>query len=87
MITQYDIVKSLAGRDQNNLYVVGLVEDEYCYLVDGKTKPLTKPKRKKLKHIERLGSGLQELIGVFESKTQTNDAKIRKFLKEFQKNL
>ena len=87
MITQYNIVKSLAGRDQNNLYVVSFVEGDYCYLVDGKTKPLTKPKRKKIKHIECLASAQQELLGVFDSKLQTNDAKIRKFLKEFQKSL
>lgn len=44
--------KSKAGRDKEQIYVIINEEAEYVYLADGKNKLLTKPKRKKKKHIQ-----------------------------------
>lgn len=43
---------SRAGHDKDTLYVVWDVQDEYVWLVDGRLKPLDKPKKKKKKHIQ-----------------------------------
>lgn len=48
------VVKSIAGHDKNNLFVIINVENEYVYLVDGKCRTLSKPKKKKVKHLERV---------------------------------
>ncbi len=46
------IVKSIAGHDKYNLFVIINVENEYVYLVDGKCKTLSTPKKKKVKHVQ-----------------------------------
>lgn len=85
-VKQFDVALSLAGRDTGNIYLVSSIVDEhYCLLIDGKTKPMCKPKRKKMKHIQVIGNVASEFEGVFEDKSKTNDAKIRKILKEFEK--
>ena len=43
---------SKAGHDQSNWYVVLGVEGEYAFLVNGTTKKMDNPKKKKLKHLQ-----------------------------------
>lgn len=53
-----DIVESLQGRDLGNRYlVVGIDKKGYCELIDGKLKPMDKPKTKNAKHLAYLGDG------------------------------
>jgi len=41
-----------AGRDKGRRFaVIGIEEDEYVLLADGKRRKVEKPKRKKLKHV------------------------------------
>jgi ribosomal protein L14E/L6E/L27E len=46
------MVYSKKGRDKGLALVVSEVENEYLYLVDGKTRTLQKPKKKKAKHVQ-----------------------------------
>lgn len=46
-----DIVQSLAGHDQGNLFIVLEVSGGYALLADGKLRKRVRPKRKKLKHL------------------------------------
>ena len=41
------IVKSIAGHDKNQLYLIKEIKDEYVYLVDGKIRKLNRTKKKK----------------------------------------
>lgn len=85
-VKQFDVALSLAGRDTGNIYLVSeLIDEKYLLLIDGKSRTLSKPKRKKIKHIQVIGNATSEFEGVFEDKSKTNDAKIRKILKEFEK--
>ena len=43
---------SKAGHDQSNWYVVLGIEGEYAFLVNGTTKKMDNPKKKKLKHLQ-----------------------------------
>ena len=45
-----DVVVSKAGRDRDQLFYVIGTEGVYTLLANGKDRPLEKPKRKKLKH-------------------------------------
>lgn len=57
--------RSLAGHDQNRLYVIIRMEAEYVWLVDGISRTLEKPKKKKVKHIQvihRFASPVKEAI-------------------------
>lgn len=85
-VKQFDVALSLAGRDTGNIYLVTeLINEKYLLLIDGKSRTISKPKRKKIKHIQVIGNAASEFEGVFEDKSKTNDAKIRKILKEFEK--
>lgn len=53
-----DIVESLQGRDLGTRYlVVGIDKKGYCQLINGKLKPMDKPKTKNARHLSYLGNG------------------------------
>ena len=49
-----DVVKSTAGRDQNELFYVIDADELYVTLANGKDRPLDRPKRKKRKHVQKV---------------------------------
>ena len=53
-ISVADVVISTAGRDQGCLFYVVCTEDQYVTLVNGRNRPLEKPKRKKRKHVVKV---------------------------------
>ena len=50
-ISKGDLIVSLAGRDKDELFYVLDVDQNYAILVNGKSRKLENPKRKKLKHL------------------------------------
>lgn len=46
------IVRSKAGRDKGNLFVVLAMDGEYVYMADGELRKSDSPKKKKLKHLQ-----------------------------------
>ncbi len=46
------LARSLAGHDKDSYYVIQKLEADFAWLVDGKTRTLEKPKKKKLKHLQ-----------------------------------
>ena len=49
-----DVVISLRGRDQGELYYVVGKQEEFLLLANGKNRTLEEPKRKKQKHVEKV---------------------------------
>ena len=49
-----DVVRSTAGRDQNKLFYVIGTDPVYLMLVNGKDRTLERPKRKKLRHVDKV---------------------------------
>ena len=49
-----DLVISVRGRDQGELFYVIGREEEYLLLANGKNRTLEAPKRKKQKHVEKV---------------------------------
>ncbi|MCR4693563.1 MAG: KOW domain-containing RNA-binding protein [Firmicutes bacterium] len=47
------LVYSKAGRDKGKLFLVLNTENDFVYLTDGDTRRVTKPKKKKLKHVNK----------------------------------
>ncbi len=85
-LERFEVVESTAGRDEGCIYLVSEILDEnFVLLIDGKTKPISKPKRKKVKHLKTLGVVESELCGTFEDKSKTNDGVIKKILKKYEK--
>ncbi len=50
MIGKFAVSK--AGHDQSQMYVVMAVDGDFVYLCDGKYKTVSKPKKKRKKHVQ-----------------------------------
>ncbi len=75
------LVYSAAGRDKGKEFLVLSVEDNVCYVADGKLRKTENPKKKKLKHLmgtNKISLPLQEKLQVGDFPT---NSEIRKFLK------
>jgi len=71
------IVYSKRGRDKGNAMIVIAADGEYAYLVDGKSRLLDKPKKKKAKHIQ-ITNNIVDLVPSCGRGLQDTD--IRKYL-------
>ena len=60
MIGQF--AASKAGHDKAQIYVITAVEGDFVYLCDGRLKPLEKPKKKRLKHIQIINTTVEEAL-------------------------
>lgn len=74
------IVKALAGKEKNQVFVVIDVAENYAYIADGKRLKKDKPKKKSVKHIQKISTKkfpVEELA----IKDEKVNASIRKFIK------
>lgn len=78
-----DIVISLAGHDRDKAYVVLQANSSAARTADGKTRKLTKPKSKNLRHLSLGRPGSDELRKALGRGTAT-DRDIRRELAEFR---
>lgn len=46
------VVRSRAGRDRDGFFVIIRLEGDFAWLCDGKRRPLTRPKKKRLRHLQ-----------------------------------
>ena len=85
-LNRFEIVKSTAGHDKGNIYMVAeILDNDYILLIDGKNKKISNPKKKKIKHIISLNVVENQIESVFEDKSKINDGEIKKILKKYQK--
>lgn len=84
-LTTGAFVKSAAGHDKGGYFFILREEGEYIYLVDGKSRRLNCPKKKKKKHVEAL---LWEKhspgVNIRENKLVT-DEEIKHFIRCFKR--
>ena len=82
-----DVVVSTAGHDMGELFFVQDTLGEYAFLIDGKCRPYDKPKKKKLKHILKIGSVNNDIVEKVLSNVHNADVEVRKQLKYFRKQI
>jgi ribosomal protein L14E/L6E/L27E len=89
------IVISKAGRDKGEIFVVIATEvtpqGEFALLVDGAARPLSRPKRKKRKHIQHTLTINEELAkaipaGRFANGPHLKDSDFKKAIKTYKKS-
>lgn len=86
-ITIGQVVKSRAGRDKGNIFlVVDVVDDEYVLISDGDIRKLDNPKKKKIKHLIVYSTVIDELNEKISGGIKINNAYIRKLLEPFIKD-
>ena len=74
-----NVVKALAGKEKEQLFVIVRIDDKYAYISDGKRLKVNKPKKKSFKHICLIGSQSLGEDFVLDQNERVN-AKVRKFL-------
>ncbi|MCL2619959.1 MAG: KOW domain-containing RNA-binding protein [Defluviitaleaceae bacterium] len=82
------IVISKAGRDKGVAFVVTKLEGDYALLVDGKSRRLDNPKRKKTKHLQPMNYMDKNLAQIITTGAYLKDADFRATIKmAFNKHL
>lgn len=77
------IVKSKAGRDKDNYFVIVDVQDEYVYLVDGHIRRIENPKRKKIKHVQPTTTVIDVVKNKIIDADKITNAEIRSYINQF----
>ena len=86
-LTIGQIVKSRAGRDDGNLFLLlEIIDEQNVLVVDGKLRKLDNPKKKKVKHLIIYNTVLQEFKLKLDDKMKINDAYVKKLLEPFNKD-
>lgn len=75
------LVTSIAGRDAGKSYIVVGMVDDYLLVVNGATKTIEMPKKKKIKHVVLTEIFDDELKSCIISKDKNINLKIKRFLK------
>lgn len=74
--------RSKAGHDKGSLYLIVKAEPEYVYLADGERRTLSKPKKKKWKHIQIIKQMPEHW-----NPDQKNDDDIKRTIKQYEAKL
>ena len=82
-IQKSDVVLSLAGRDQGSLFYVLDTQEGFATLADGKARKVEKPKRKKIKHIQKTNYVDDNIRALILENAYMLDADIVKTLKKY----
>lgn len=83
MVTVGQIVFAKAGREKGNAFVVTKVALPYVFLADGKLRTLSKPKKKKVMHIQITNTIDNDINDKITNDSYILDAQIRKTLKKY----
>ena len=75
-----DVVISTAGRDQGKLFYVADTDGQFVTLVNGKNRPVEKPKRKKRKHVEKVLRSETRVAGKIRSGDKVLNGELRRDL-------
>lgn len=70
------VVRSKAGHDKGSFFVAVKTENDFAYIIDGKSRTLENPKKKKQKHLSPTSTVLCE-------QSMETDSEIQKVLAEF----
>ena len=82
-IIEGSIVRSIAGRDKGDLFIVLSREGEYAYLANGELRKVDRPKKKKLKHLQGSNSVSEFIQNKLQITGKVTNSEVRKALSEF----
>lgn len=75
------VVMANAGRDNGGYFVVVNLDENYCFIADGKSRKISYPKRKNIKHICHTNSVI-DINGITDKKLRT----LLSYIKEDESN-
>lgn len=78
-------VRSKAGRDRGDVFLVlELLEGDQVMIVDGHRRPLDRPKKKKVKHLQACKRRVADFEAV-KKDPEFNDARVRALIKTYKR--
>ena len=80
------IVFSKCGRDKGMAFIIVDIDENFLYIADGKLRKLSKPKKKKFKHIQAVNKIDPEIQKKIENGLYLKDSDIRTALKDHIKD-
>lgn len=78
------VVRSKAGRDKGEYFIVTALEGEYAYLVNGEFRKTDKPKKKKLKHLQKTNHVSEFIAEKLHNVGKVTNSEVRKALAEYK---
>jgi len=77
-------VWSKAGRDKDRLFIIiDVADDAHVLIADGDLRPVSKPKKKKLKHLRITHKIADEISQTVLSRKKLTDADLRKAIERY----
>lgn len=72
-----DVVRSAAGHDRGDLFLVCRAEGDFLWLADGKRRKIETPKKKRRKHVVSAGVWTHPVIGRMKDGEPVLDSEVR----------
>ena len=88
MVPEYvigQLVFSKSGHDKGGLFIIVNIEGEYLYLADGKVRTIEKPKKKKVKHVQKVNYVSEQIKEKIQEESYLNNADLRKAVSQYLK--
>ena len=79
-----DVVRSAAGHDRGDLFLVCRAEGDFLWLADGKRRKIETPKKKRRKHVVSAGVWTHPVAGRLQDGEPVLDSEIRRALAAFR---
>ena len=79
-----DVIQSAAGHDKGEFFLIVKEEGDFVWLVDGKSRKLETPKKKRRKHVVSTGLWTHPVAGRLEEGVPVLDSEIRRALAAFR---
>ena len=76
------VVQAIAGREKGEIFIVLNEDQEYAFLINGKTRTIENPKKKNKKHLHLLCKS--EITGLVMS--ELSNAQVKNFLSNYNKS-
>lgn len=77
------VVRSIAGRDKGDLFIVLSREGAYAYLANGELRKVDRPKKKKLKHLQPSHYVSEFIQNKLSTMGKVTNSEVRKALSEY----
>jgi len=77
------IVRSKAGRDKGDWFVVLECDNDYAFIADGDSRKVESPKRKKLKHLQLTAYSAKNIEDKLCEKDTVENFEVRTALAEY----
>ena len=79
------LATSMAGHDKKQVYVVIEEDDQFCLLVNGTTKTMAKPKKKKKIHLQIIRKIPAKVLEEIKDIDTLDDVSIKRILKSYNR--